>query len=110
PLTVLVAARDEEESIARTVAALREAFTDAEVIVGDDGSRDGTSDAAEAAGATVLRLPRLGKGQALSAAERAAPPGPLLLCDAEVEGNLVELVNGGGELVVAAFAQRHGRG
>ena len=32
----------------------------------------------------MLRLPRLGKGQALSAAERAAPPGALLLVDADV--------------------------
>ena len=110
PLTVLVAARDEEATIARTVASLRAAFPDAEVIVGDDGSRDGTADAAEAAGATVLRLPRLGKGQALSAAERAAPPGRLLLCDAELEGDLVSLLNGRGDLVVAAFEQRQGGG
>jgi hypothetical protein len=110
PLTVLVAARDEEETIARTVTALRQAFPDAEVIVGDDGSRDGTAEAAEAAGATVLRLPRLGKGQALSAAERAAPPGRLLLCDAELEGDLASLLNGGGDLVVAAFAHRQGGG
>ena len=110
PLTVLVAARDEEATIARTVASLRAAFPDAEVIVGDDGSRDRTADAAEAAGATVLRLPRLGKGQALSAAERAAPPGRLLLCDAELEGDLVSLLNGRGDLVVAAFEQRQGGG
>jgi Glycosyl transferase family 2 len=110
PLTVLVAARDEEETIARTVTVLRAAFPDAEVIVADDGSRDGTAAAAENAGATVLRLPRLGKGQALSAAERAAPPGRLLLCDAELEGDLRGLVNGGGDLVVAAFAERRGGG
>ena len=109
-MTVLVAARDEEETIARTVGALRTAFPDAEVIVADDGSRDGTADAAEDAGATVLRLPRLGKGQALSAAERAALPGRLLLCDAELEGDLGRLVNGRGDLVVAAFAERQGGG
>ena len=110
PLTVLVAARDEEATIARTVTALRGAFPDAEVIVADDGSRDGTADIAEEAGATVLRLPRLGKGQALSSAERAAPPGRLLLCDAELEGDLRSLVNGSGDLVVAAFVERQGGG
>jgi hypothetical protein len=110
PLTVLVAARDEQETIARTVTTLRASFPDAEVIVADDGSHDGTADAAEDAGATVLRLPRLGKGQALSAAERAAPPGRLLLCDAELEGDLRSLVNGSGDLVVAAFAERRGGG
>jgi len=110
PLTILIAARDEEAVIAQTVTALRRGFSDAEVIVGDDGSRDGTADAAEEAGAIVLRLPRRGKGQALSAAERAAPPGRLLLCDADLAGDLAPLVNGGADLVVAAFADRIGGG
>jgi glucosyl-3-phosphoglycerate synthase len=110
PLTILVAARDEETVIARTVAALRRGFPDAEVIVADDGSRDGTADAAEEAGAVVLRLPRRGKGQALSAAERAAPPGRLLLCDADLSGDLTPLTERDGDLVVAAFAERIGGG
>jgi hypothetical protein len=109
PLTILVAARDEEERIGGTVAALRRAFPDGEVIVADDGSYDGTADAAEAAGAIVLRLQRLGKGQALSAAERAAPPGRLLLCDADLEGDLGSL-NGAADVTVAAFAERQGGG
>src|SRR5439155_1343152 len=72
---VLVAARDEESDIARTVGSLRAAFPDAEVIVADDGSRDETAAAAQRAGARVLRLPARGKGQALTVAERAAPAG-----------------------------------
>jgi hypothetical protein len=110
PLTILVAARDEEAAIGQTVAALRRSFPDAEVIVADDGSRDGTADAAEEAGAVVLRLPRRGKGQALSAAERAAPPGRLLLCDADLSGDLTPLTQHEGDLVVAAFAERIGGG
>jgi Glycosyl transferase family 2 len=107
PLTILVAARDEEQSIAATVKQLRTSLPDAEVLVGDDGSRDRTASAAEEAGAIVLRLPRLGKGQALSAAERAAPPGRLLLCDADLRGeiaHLVEHANGG--VAIAAFETR----
>ncbi len=110
PLTILVAARDEGARIGRTVEALQRAFPGGEVIVADDGSRDGTADAAEAAGAVVLRLPRLGKGQALSAAERAAPPGRLILCDADLEGDLASLDGSGADLVVAAFAERQGGG
>jgi hypothetical protein len=110
PLTILVPARDEEERIGRTVGALRAAFPDAEVVVADDGSRDGTAAAAEAAGATVLRLPRRGKGQALSAAERAAPPGRLLLCDADLVGDLRPLERDGADVAVAAFAERQGGG
>ena len=110
PLTILVAARDEEQSIERTVTSLRRDFPDAEVIVADDGSRDRTAEHAEAAGAVVLRLRRRGKGQALSAAERAAPPGRLLLCDADLEGDIRALADGGGDLTVAAFAERVGGG
>ena len=109
-LTVLVAARDEERSIGTTVAALRSAFPEAEVLVADDGSRDGTADAAERAGARVVRLPRLGKGQALTLAEREAGPGPLLLCDADLEGDLGPLVEDGADLAVAAFRERQGGG
>jgi Glycosyl transferase family 2 len=110
PLTILVAARDEEDVIGATVARLRRSFPDAEVIVADDGSRDRTADAAEAAGAVVLRLPRRGKGQALSAAERASPPGALLLSDADLAGDLAPLVDGAGDLRIAAFAERVGGG
>ncbi|MFL6004951.1 MAG: glycosyltransferase [Gaiellaceae bacterium] len=106
---ILVAARDEEERIAETVAALRRSFSNTEVIVADDGSRDGTAERAEAAGAIVLRLPRRGKGQALTAAERAAPDGPVLLVDADVRGDLARLLTAEG-VRIAAFAERHGGG
>lgn len=109
-LTVLVAARDEEASIGRTVASLRDAFPDAEVLVADDGSRDRTAAAAEEAGARVIRLPRLGKGQALALAEREAAPGPLLLCDADLEGDLAPLVEADADLAAAAFRERQGGG
>jgi hypothetical protein len=110
PLTILVAARDEEAVIGDTVRALRQGFPDAEVIVADDGSRDQTADIADAAGAFVLRLPRRGKGQALSAAERLAPPGALLICDADLSGELSPLLEDGADLNVAAFAEHVGGG
>ncbi len=110
PAVVLVAARDEAEPIGATVERLREQFPGAEVIVADDGSRDGTADAAEQAGARVLRLPRRGKGQALTLAERAAPPGPLLVCDADLQGDLRPLVDADADLAIAVFAERQGGG
>jgi hypothetical protein len=109
-LTILVAARDEEERIGATIAALRRDFPDAEVIVADDGSRDATARVAEQAGARVLRLPRRGKGQALALAERAAPPGGLLLCDADLRGDIRPLTGSGADLAIAAFAERRGGG
>lgn len=110
PAAVLVAARDEEERIAHTVAALREAFPGAEVVVADDGSRDGTAVEAERAGASVVRLPRRGKGQALTLAERACAPGPLLLCDADLAGDLRPLTGRKADVAVAVFARRVGGG
>ena len=109
-LTVLVAARDEAGSIGRTVTRLREAFPGAQVVVADDGSRDGTAELAEAAGARVVRLPRRGKGQALTLAERTCGAGPLLLCDADLAGDLRPLVEQGGDVAIAAFARRVGGG
>lgn len=109
-LTILVAARDEEERIGATVLALRARFPGAEVLVADDGSRDGTARAAEEAGARVCRLPRRGKGQALAVAERDAPPGRLLLCDADLDGDLGPLVESEADLAIAVFAEKQGGG
>jgi len=109
-LTILIPTRDEEERIADTVAALRRDFPDAEVIVIDGCSRDRTVELAEAAGAAVLRVERRGKGEALSAGERAAPPGPLLLADADLRGSLRPLAGSDADLAVAAFSRRVGGG
>ena len=107
---MLIAARDEEGRIGVTVRALLAAFPAATVIVADDGSRDATAAEAELAGATVLRLPHRGKGQALTLAELAAPPGPLLLCDADLRGDLRPLAASGADLAIAAFSRRQGGG
>jgi len=109
-LTVLVAARNEEERIGETVAALRRDFPEAEVIVVDGRSQDRTAERAEAAGAVVLCVERLGKGEALSAGERAAAAGPLLLCDADLCGSLLPLQGSEADLAVAAFRRRVGGG
>ena len=107
---VLVAARDEERTIRRTVELLHAAFPGVEVIVADDGSRDGTAALAEGAGARVLRLPARGKGQALTLGERVAPKGRLLLIDADLEGEVSRLAATNGDLAIAVFAERRGGG
>ena len=109
PLVVLIAARDEEARIGQTLEALHAAFPEAEIVVADDGSRDSTAAVARRAGARVVQLPRLGKGQALTLAEREAPAGALLLCDADLEGDLAPLLDGA-DLAIAAFAERQGGG
>ncbi len=109
-LTILVAARDEQDRIAGTVAGLREQFPAAAVLLADDGSRDRTAELAEAAGARVIRFPRRGKGQALTLAEREAAQGPLLLCDADLDGDLRPLAAAEADLAIAIFAERRGGG
>lgn len=96
--------------IAATVAALRNRFPGAEVIVADDGSRDKTVAEAERAGARVVRLARRGKGQALTLAERDAPPGSLVLVDADLAGDLGPLADAEADLAIAVFAERQGGG
>jgi hypothetical protein len=109
-LTVLVAARNEAERIGETVATLRRDFPEAAILVVDGASKDDTAAHAEDAGAVVVRFGRRGKGEALSAGERMAPPGPLLLCDADLRGSLRPLAECREDLAVAAFRRSVGGG
>jgi len=110
PPTILVAARDEADRIAKTIAALRRDFPQSRIIIVDGDSSDATVERAEEAGAVVVRFGRRGKGEALSAGERAASPGSLLLCDADLNGSLAPLARGGADLLVASFTRRSGGG
>jgi hypothetical protein len=110
PSTIIIAARNEAERVGETIEALHKEFPGAEIIVVDGSSTDGTADVAEAAGAVVVSLTRTGKGEALSAGERAAAPGPLLLCDADLRGSVKRLAKADADVAVAAFKRRSGSG
>jgi glycosyltransferase involved in cell wall biosynthesis len=69
----VVAAHNEAERIAATLAGLREAFPAVVLWVADDGSTDATAGIARADGATVVSMGRrTGKGEAMTAALRRA--------------------------------------
>ncbi len=135
---VVVAAHDEAERIAATLAAAREALPGASVWVADDGSRDATARIAGEAGARVVGRPRaIGKGGAVTAAVRAALEEAgtgreasagtdegaaeealvFVLCDGDLADSARELgaladavARGEADVAVGAFAMRVGGG
>lgn len=118
-VVALVAARDEADRIASTVAALRGLGSVAEVVVVDDGSRDATASVALAAGATVMRLERpRGKGRALEGALRRLSAADVwLLADGDLAGAaselapvLAEVLSGAADVAIGAFPPGPGGG
>src|SRR3954451_11515101 len=89
---VIVSAYNEADRVTATVEALRTAFPDGRIVVADDASRDGTAEAARAAGAEVVSARRnLGKGggptrAAEAVLHRAGEPEPpvFVLCDGDL--------------------------
>jgi glycosyltransferase involved in cell wall biosynthesis len=124
-LVIIVTAHEEADRIGETVAALRDAFGGARLIVADDGSTDGTAAAAELAGAEVVRSEsNLGKGGVATLAartvlHRAWEPEPpvFLLADGDLADSarhlpaLVDTVRrGDADLAIAGFARKVGGG
>jgi glycosyltransferase involved in cell wall biosynthesis len=122
---VIVTAHEEADRLPDTLAAIASAFPGARVIVADDGSTDGTSDVAAAAGAEVVRSERvIGKGGAATLAarrvlSRALEPDPpvFVLCDGDLADSAAQLpaladaVRAGRcDLAVAVFSARAGGG
>lgn len=64
-IAVILPCHNEEAAIAETVAGFRSVLPGAEVWVCDNASTDATASIAQAAGARVVREPRLGKGEAI---------------------------------------------
>ena len=120
-LAVVIAAYNEGDRIADTVAALTAAFPGAKIFVADDGSSDDTAARAAQAGAEVVSSGKLiGKGGAATLGARAAlltEPELVLLCDGDLAGSaaalgaLLEAVERGeGDVAVARFARKVGGG
>jgi glycosyltransferase involved in cell wall biosynthesis len=83
-LSIVLPARNESVGLARVLPALVQRFPEAEVIVVDDGSTDGTPGLAEGLGARVLRTPYgMGNGAAIKRGARAARGEVIVFMDAD---------------------------
>ncbi len=72
-ILVIIPAYNEQENLASVVRDLRENFSEADIIVVDDGSTDNTAEVAESLDVKVLRLPyNLGIGAAMQTGFRYA--------------------------------------
>ncbi len=108
-LSVVLPAKNEAGSIDRVVRDLRERFPEAEIIVVNDGSSDGTGELARDAGARVISHPySMGNGAAIKRGGREATGEVVVFMDAdgqhtatEVE-RLLEQIDQGYEMAVGA--------
>ena len=133
---LVVAAHNEAQRIAATLAALARAFPGASIWVADDGSTDATAELARAGRAHVVRSElAVGKGAAVTRAACAAlsdacatahQPSPatrvpdqsiFVLCDGDLGSSAAQLraladavAQGRADVAVAAFATRVGGG
>ena len=82
-IAVLLPCLNEQATIANVVATFQRTLPDAAVYVCDNGSDDGTAEAAGAAGATVIAEPRRGKGRAIRRLFREVDADIYLMADGD---------------------------
>lgn len=108
-VSVVLPAKNEAEGLSRTLPALREQWPEAELIVVDDGSTDGTAGIAAEHGARVLSSPySMGNGAAIKRGARAATGEVIVFMDADGQhsashiGALLDKLAEGYDMVVGA--------
>ena len=90
-VSFLIPAYNEAATNGEVLDRIAELELEVQVIVVDDGSRDGTADIAEAKGATVIRQPNRGKGAAIRAAIPRVEGDIAVIQDADMEYDPAEV-------------------
>ena len=109
-VSAIIPCLNEERTLGLCIEKVLEAFArrgiQGEVVVGDNGSTDGSVRIAEALGATVVHQPIRGYGAAISAAAAAARGKYLIMADADDSydwsqiDDFIDALEGGAELVM----------
>lgn len=84
-VSVVIPARNEDQTISRVVRSVVNHANIAEVIVVDNGSSDNTNSEAKRAGARVIHCPEIGLGRAMKAGLLAARSRFVLRTDADID-------------------------
>jgi glycosyltransferase involved in cell wall biosynthesis len=82
-LTILIPCLNEELGVTSVVREYAAAFPRADILVVDNGSEDGTANAAQSAGATVITEKRRGKARAVATALAAIDTDLVLMVDGD---------------------------
>ena len=108
-ICVVIPCLNEAATIGTVVADFRRALPGAEVIVFDNSSTDGSAAKAQAAGATVVRVPRQGKGHVLRSAFDRVKADLYVVVDADdtysadqIEDLIQPILRGEADMVVGA--------
>lgn len=92
-LTIVLPAKNESGAIAGTVSAIAKEFSNAEILVINDGSTDTTATLAESSGAKVVSHPySKGNGAAIKTGARAATGNVIVFMDADGQHDPVDIV------------------
>ena len=107
--SIVIPAKDEELGLAKTLPLLREHYPEAEVIVVNDGSKDGTVAVCEQHGVQVVSHPYpKGNGAAIKSGARAATGEYIVFMDGDGQHNPADIerllykVEEGYDMVVGA--------
>lgn len=111
-LSIILPAKNEAGAVGQTVRRIRAKYSDAEILVINDGSTDETAKLATEAGARVINHPySMGNGAAIKTGARSATGDVLVFMDADGQHDpsdiprlLARLIDSGLDMVVGARA------